>query len=156
MRLFWNAGKGVIACCTSAVLAAMLIMSATTASAEKIGCGDVRGEIDADGIPAEQVQRMLQERQTFVLLDVREPEEFAEGHIDGAVNVPRGQIIFRIPEVVTDTAERIVVYCRTSPRSIDAARTLRQMGYADVTCMTGGFEAWQACTSGAARQQKDS
>lgn len=142
--------------CFLSVLASVFLSICPVFAAEKISCGDARNQVDTDWIGPEQVQRMLMERRSFVLIDVREPEEFAAGHIDGAVNVPRGQIIFHAPALIADPAERIVIYCQTSPRSVGAAHTLRQMGYSNVTCMSGGYEAWQAYTCSTRHRHHDS
>lgn len=142
--------------CFLSVLATAFLITGPVVAAEKISCGDVRSLVDIDWISPEQVQGMLMENRPFVLIDVREPEEFAESHIDGAVNMPRGNIIFHAPVLIADPAEPIVIYCLTSPRSVLAARTLRQMGYSNVTCMSGGYEAWQAYTCNARNRHHDS
>lgn len=80
------------------------------------------------------------------LIDVREPDEFREGHIDGALNIPRGLLEFKIgtlPELEPrDT--RILLYCKTSGRAALAAASLREMGYLRVRSIAGGFDAWSA------------
>lgn len=79
------------------------------------------------------------------LLDVREPNEYAEGHIDDAILLPRGVLEFKYMQIpaLTDKAKALLVYCRTGGRSALAARTLQQLGYTNVLSMAGGFEAWQ-------------
>lgn len=79
----------------------------------------------------------------FSLIDVREKEEYREGHLPGAVSVPRGFLDMRIEEAVPDKNAPIVLYCAGGTRSLLAGRTLKEMGYANVTSMAGGFGAWK-------------
>jgi phage shock protein E len=64
-----------------------------------------------------------------VLLDVRTPEEFATGHIDGAINIPVDDLDGRLSEV-GDKDKPVIVYCRSGSRSARAAKTLARAGYA--------------------------
>src|ERR1700678_1463198 len=74
------------------------------------------------------------------IVDVRETEEFATGHLPGARHVPRGYLESRIEGVVRDRDAHIVVYCASGNRSAYAARTLREdLGYENVESMTGGI-----------------
>jgi rhodanese-related sulfurtransferase len=79
-----------------------------------------------------------------VLLDVREPHEFAGGHLPGAVNVSRGVLEFLAPAqpALSNKDAKIVVYCRTGGRAALATHTLRRMGYANAVSMVGGIEDW--------------
>ncbi len=87
-----------------------------------------------------------------VILDVREAHEYKQGHVPGAVNVPRGVLEFRIDELevfedLTDEArfdKPILVYCRSGKRSALATARLQEMGYADVKSIEGGYKAWIA------------
>lgn len=79
-----------------------------------------------------------------VIVDVRETEEFAVGHIPGAKHVPRAYLESRIEGVVSDRDARIILYCASGNRSAYAARTLAQdLGYKDVASMTGGITLWK-------------
>jgi adenylyltransferase/sulfurtransferase len=77
------------------------------------------------------------------LLDVRERDEFDEGHIEGATHLSKGFIETRIEDVVPDRSTPITLYCAGGTRSLLAARTLHDMGYGDVRSMAGGFGAWK-------------
>jgi sulfur-carrier protein adenylyltransferase/sulfurtransferase len=77
------------------------------------------------------------------LIDVREPHEWAEAHLEGAVHVPHGELLDRISEVAPDHTERVVLYCRTDNRSSRAADALRDVGYENVSVMRGGIVDWQ-------------
>jgi len=81
----------------------------------------------------------------IVLVDTREESEFAGGHIDNALLLPRGVLEFKIGGVseLTDKSKAVLIYCRTGGRSAMAAQTMQQLGYQNVLSMAGGFEAWQ-------------
>jgi len=79
-----------------------------------------------------------------LLVDVREQHEFEEGHIPGAVHVPRGHLESRIEGTAGDKSQPIVLYCASGNRSALAAHTLEQLlGYQDVASMTGGITLWK-------------
>ena len=79
-----------------------------------------------------------------VVVDVREQHEFEEGHIPGAVHVPRGHLETRIEGAVRDRSQPVVLYCASGNRSAFAADTLqRALGYEDVASMTGGITLWK-------------
>jgi molybdopterin/thiamine biosynthesis adenylyltransferase/rhodanese-related sulfurtransferase len=77
-----------------------------------------------------------------ILLDVREPVEWNEGHLEGAIHLPQGQVPARIAEAVPDRDATIVVYCHTGVRSYYASLALQQLGYARVLNLAGGIDAW--------------
>ncbi|HMJ03544.1 MAG TPA: molybdopterin-synthase adenylyltransferase MoeB [Conexibacter sp.] len=79
-----------------------------------------------------------------VVVDVREAEEFAVAHIPGAKHVPRSYLESRIEGIVGDRDARVVLYCASGNRSAYGARTLAQdLGYTDVSSMTGGIALWK-------------
>lgn len=98
------------------------------------------------------VKRSLGRKEVALVLDVREPEEWSKGHIPHAVNVPRGWLELRAdpaspiadPTLCADPAASIVAYCFQAPgvRSLLAAGTLIEMGYTNVTALSGGLRAW--------------
>jgi molybdopterin/thiamine biosynthesis adenylyltransferase/rhodanese-related sulfurtransferase len=92
----------------------------------------------------EQKQENRADDQNFVLVDVREKNEWNEGHIPGAVHVPRGYLELQIEEAVPDKSKKVVLYCAGGVRSLMAGSTLQQMGYHDVVSMAGGFGQWKA------------
>jgi len=81
--------------------------------------------------------------QDFVLVDVREKYEWNDGHIPGAIHVPKGFLEIQIEEAVPDKSQKVVLYCAGGVRSLIAGNTLRQMGYEDVVSMSGGFGQWK-------------
>jgi molybdopterin/thiamine biosynthesis adenylyltransferase/rhodanese-related sulfurtransferase len=78
-----------------------------------------------------------------VVLDVREPDEYEQGALPGAVHIPRGQLETGIEGRVPDHATPLVVYCAGGTRSAFAAQTLEQLGYTDVVSVVGGFNRWK-------------
>jgi molybdopterin/thiamine biosynthesis adenylyltransferase/rhodanese-related sulfurtransferase len=79
-----------------------------------------------------------------VLVDVRENEEFAAGHIPGAVHVPRSYLESRIEGAAPDHGAHVILYCQSGNRSAWAAHTLRELlGYQNVEHMTGGITLWK-------------
>ncbi len=79
----------------------------------------------------------------WTLLDVREPDEFEQGAVPGAVFIPRGQLESQIESKIPDKSTKIVIQCAGGVRSAFAAQTLEQLGYADVVSMDGGFNKWK-------------
>lgn len=76
-----------------------------------------------------------------VVIDVREPEEWIEGHIDGATLIPLGDLSERIAEVPHD--RDVVLVCHSGGRSNAATAALQQAGYANAINMLGGMDAWE-------------
>lgn len=94
-------------------------------------------------VTVDDVRARLENGQRPVLLDVREREEYREGHLEGALALPRGFLEMRVEEAVPDKETPIVAYCAGGVRSLIAARTLKEMGYTDVSSMAGGYTAWK-------------
>jgi sulfur-carrier protein adenylyltransferase/sulfurtransferase len=78
-----------------------------------------------------------------VVLDVREPDEYEQGALPGAVHIPRGHLESQVEGRVPDHAAHIVVYCAGGTRSAFAADTLSRLGYTDVVSVVGGFNKWK-------------
>jgi molybdopterin/thiamine biosynthesis adenylyltransferase/rhodanese-related sulfurtransferase len=76
-------------------------------------------------------------------LDVREPDEYEQGAIPGAIHLPRGHLEMQVEGRITDKDTPIVVYCAGGTRSAFAAKTLGELGYTDVVSMIGGFNRWK-------------
>jgi molybdopterin/thiamine biosynthesis adenylyltransferase/rhodanese-related sulfurtransferase len=100
----------------------------------------VKSQIDA--IDPAEVRELIGEG--VAIVDVREAEEFAAGHLPGAKHVPRSYLETRIEGVVSDRDAQIVLYCQSGNRSAWAARTLEDdLGYTHVASMTGGITLWK-------------
>jgi len=78
-----------------------------------------------------------------IFLDVREPEEYDQGAVPGAVHLPRGNLEFQVEGKLPDKGAPVVVYCAGGVRSAFAAQTLGELGYTDVVSLIGGFNRWK-------------
>jgi sulfur-carrier protein adenylyltransferase/sulfurtransferase len=78
-----------------------------------------------------------------LVLDVREPDEYDEGALEGAIHIPRGHLEAQIEGRIADKDAPIVAYCAGGVRSAFAAKTLAELGYANVESMGGGFGRWK-------------
>jgi adenylyltransferase/sulfurtransferase len=94
-------------------------------------------------VTVDEVKNRLERGENWTLLDVREREEYREGHLDGALSLPRGFLEIRVEEAVPDKSTPIIAYCAGGVRSLIAARTLKDMGYENVVSMAGGYTAWK-------------
>ena len=79
-----------------------------------------------------------------VIIDVRDKDEWDEGHIPGALHMSRGTIELDIEEKVPDPNAMIICHCGGGGRSALAVKNLQKMGYKNVRSMAGGFKAWKA------------
>ncbi|MEY2487144.1 MAG: hypothetical protein QOH39_2792 [Verrucomicrobiota bacterium] len=79
-----------------------------------------------------------------VLVDVRDPEEWTEEHVPGAIHLSRGTLEWQIEEEIPDSNRPIILHCGGGGRSALAAESLQKMGYKNVRSMAGGFKAWKA------------
>lgn len=79
----------------------------------------------------------------IVVIDVREHNEILQGHLPGAVFVPRGFLELRIENAVPDRGQEICLYCGGGNRSALAARSLQEMGYGSVYSLKGGIAQWK-------------
>jgi len=78
-----------------------------------------------------------------LVLDVREPDEYAEGALEGVIHIPRGHLEAQIENRIVDKTLPVVVYCAGGVRSAFAAKTLQELGYESVASMDGGFGRWK-------------
>ena len=104
-------------------------------------CDDAKSRI-REVEPAAVAAKIANEPNGWVLIDVRENDEFRAGHLPGARGIGRGVLEYHIAEEVPDTEAEIVLYCRGGNRSALAADSLRNMGYTNVLSMRGGFREW--------------
>jgi molybdopterin/thiamine biosynthesis adenylyltransferase/rhodanese-related sulfurtransferase len=78
-----------------------------------------------------------------ILLDVREPDEYEQGALPGAIHIPRGHLESQIEGKVPNRDAPVVIYCAGGVRSAFAAKTLAELGYTDVVSVAGGFGRWK-------------
>lgn len=107
-------------------------------------------------VPLDQAEAAIQ--RADVLLDVREAEEYAAGHLPGAIHVSRGLLEFKLSGTPALAARdlKVVLYCKTSGRAALAAAVMHEMGYLDVQSIAGGFDAWAAAGKPVARPEPPS
>lgn len=93
-------------------------------------------------ISQDEALKMMQEQTDYLIVDVRRPDEFAEGHIAGAVNVPNEEITDEMPELLPDNDQLLLIYCRSGNRSKEASQKLADIGYTNVYEF-GGINTWE-------------
>lgn len=108
------------------------LFGALTGGAPGVAAGDLHARIESGSAP--------------VVLDVRSRDEFAAGHIGGAVNIPYDEIGGRLAELGPDPGREIVVCCAMGSRAAHAASALRRAGFTDVKLLDGHMRGW--CSSG--------
>ena len=90
----------------------------------------------------EDVKRRMESAEKFLLVDVREDNEWANGHLPGAVHMGRGIIERDIETKVPETSTKMILYCGGGYRSALVADNLQKMGYTNVESMDGGWRGW--------------
>ena len=101
----------------------------------------VKSEIDE--VDATEARALLDAAAPPVVVDVREQDEWGEGHIPGAVHVPRGHLESRIEQAAPDRTRPVLLYCAVGARSAFAAKTLEELGYEHVSSLSGGYTDWK-------------
>jgi rhodanese-related sulfurtransferase len=93
-------------------------------------------------VSAADVKAMIDKKDKVIYLDVRDPGEFAAGHLPGAINISRGTLEFNVFSKIQDQNAKIVVYCKTAGRSTLATKALNDLGYKNAVLMDAQFEDW--------------
>jgi adenylyltransferase/sulfurtransferase len=95
-------------------------------------------------VTAQQVNDLLKNNgKSPVMLDVRESDEWRQGHLDGAIPLPRGFLEIKVETTIPDKSTPIIAYCAGGVRSLLAAKAMKEMGYHNVSSMAGGYAAWK-------------
>src|ERR1041384_2240698 len=94
-------------------------------------------------VSVHEVRDKLNPDNGFALLDVREGDEWEQGHLEKAIFLPRGFLEVKADKMLTDRNQPIVVYCAGGVRSALAAKSLQDLGYTNVSSMRGGFTEWK-------------
>ena len=103
------------------------------------GCGQSPAGAGAD-ISVDEALRLWQNKEA-IIIDVRTPGEYRDGHIPGVVNIPLDELEKRIGEIPKD--KKVVLICRTGSRSAQGTRLLRSKGFNNVYNSTGGMSTWK-------------
>ncbi len=104
-------------------------------------CAEAKTRI-RETVPKEVQARVEDDNRDWLLIDVREQDEYRGGHLPGAIGCGRGILEYHIADIEPEPDKEIVLYCRGGHRSALAADSLRQMGYTNVHSMIGGFRRW--------------
>jgi len=124
--------NAAVARCTGLALVAVLVAAVAVA-----------GDPAPAPVTADQVyERQQQQDASLYVLDVRAHEEYAAGHVPGAVNIPHDQVASRLAEVPKD--KDVVLYCRSGRRSALASEVLADNGYTRLQLMQGDMPGWMA------------
>ena len=94
-------------------------------------------------VTVEDVHARLGRGEALALVDVRDPDEFREGAVAGAVPISRGFLEFKVPEAFPDADTPLVLYCLSGLRSLLAGKVLHDLGYTNVSSMAGGIRRWK-------------
>ena len=93
-------------------------------------------------ISMDEAVKMMRDEKDYIILDVRRPDEYAEGHIPGAINVPNEEIGTAEIAALPDKSQRIFVYCRSGRRSKEASEKLVALGYTNIVEF-GGIQDYE-------------
>ncbi len=104
------------------------LLAAAKAEITEVDTGSAQVAIDTGGV---------------TVLDVREPDEYAEGALVGAIHIPRGHLEAQVEGRILDKSAPVIVYCAGGVRSAFAAKTLGELGYSNVQSMAGGYGKWK-------------
>ena len=88
------------------------------------------------------LERAKKMDESFVILDVRTPEEFAQGHVPGAINIPHDKLADRVAELLGAKNKDVVLYCRSGKRAGLAAETLTANGFKKLLHLEGDMQKW--------------
>jgi len=105
-------------------------------------CSDAKKNIKENTV--KDVIKMMNDNENFILVDVREDNEFNNGRIKGAIHIGKGIIERDIHLHIPDYDKKVVLYCGGGYRSALAAESLQKMGYTNVISMDGGWKGWNA------------
>ena len=115
------------------ILSIMLLSSCGTSGSLSLGYRQ---------ISMDEAVKMMKDEKNYIILDVRRPDEYAEGHIPGAINVPNEEIGNAETPELPDKSQLILVYCRSGRRSKDASEKLVKLGYTNIVEF-GGILDWK-------------
>ena len=114
------------------VLSLMLLSSCGTSGSSSSGYRQ---------ISMDEAVKMMKDEKNYIILDVRRPDEYSEGHIPGAINVPNEEIGTAEIAELPDKSQLILVYCRSGRRSKEASEKLVRLGYTNIVEF-GGINDW--------------
>lgn len=104
-------------------------------------CASVPSSSEYRQVSSAEAQKIMESESDYIILDVRREDEYASGHIPGAINVANETIIDKEPKELPDKEQLILVYCRSGNRSKQASAKLAKMGYTNIVEF-GGIGEW--------------
>ena len=104
-------------------------------------CSSVSNSSEYRQVSSAEAQKIMESESDYIILDVRREDEYASGHIPGAINVANEAIIDKEPKELPNKDQLILVYCRSGNRSKQAAAKLANMGYTNIVEF-GGINEW--------------
>lgn len=118
---------------------ALLVLLAATGTA----IAQDEAVVSSTTIGADELMSRIEAETAPTILDVRTPEEFAAGHVPGAINIPYTELEERYSELETEGSEELVVYCQSGRRAGIAEATLAELGFTNVRDLDGHIAAWK-------------
>ena len=130
------------------VFLAVVALAAVGVVAMLTGCQAAKGSGESSGtasayrqVTPQEAQALMGSEDNYVIVDVRRPDEYAAGHVPGAINIPNESIDTDRPAELPDLDQLILVYCRSGRRSKQASQKLADMGYTNIVEF-GGINSW--------------
>ena len=123
-----------------AVCLACFLLAVPLQSAQGQALAPTASQAEVPLIMASDLRSLAKTKERFLLVDVRQPEEYAQGHIDHAILLPLDSLKDRYQEL--PKGKKIVVYCRSGKRSAQAVSFLRAQGYTHAVSLSGGYTEW--------------
>ncbi|MFQ3265165.1 MAG: phage shock protein E [Alteromonadaceae bacterium] len=102
----------------------------------------ITGQVVAKDISQSQLQTIMKNEQQVIVLDVRTVEEFEQGHIPNAVNIPHKELEARLAELSGAKNTQVVIYCRSGRRAEVAKQVLVKSGFNQLDHLSGDFNEW--------------
>lgn len=119
------------------ILAIVVILSITACGKEP-----EMSENTYEHISREAAKNLMDTEENYIILDVRTEEEYAEGHIAGAICIPNETIDETVTDELSEKDQLILVYCRSGNRSVQASEKLAELGYTNIKEF-GGINTWE-------------
>lgn len=125
-------------------LALLVILAATgTAIAQDAMAAQDVPAVETANIGADELMSRIEAETAPTILDVRTPEEFAAGHVPGAINIPYTELDERYSELELEGSDELVVYCQSGRRAAIAEAALSELGFTNVRDLDGHIAAWK-------------
>jgi rhodanese-related sulfurtransferase len=122
-----------------------MLISVALASGGMLMWPLVAGSMNAGALTASGAVQLIN-REKAVVIDVREADEFATGHIGGAKNVPLAQLEEKLPGLIKNKALPLILVCATGARAGRAVAVAKKLGYEQAQAMGGGLKSWKDAT----------